>query len=119
MGFAETKLVLGLLFASIGLLGCEQASTADSPTEVPLTSPTVADEISLRRAKLITPGMSRHEVLAILGPVHNYTGKLPERPICDSFRNEAAGEESFVQVLYRDQLVRAAYGGLSVPCLIL
>ncbi len=103
MAFAKMKLVLGLVPISLGLLGCEQAPPKLS-AEVRASEEAFADEISLR-AKLITPGMSRDEVLKILGPSDGNLGRPPKWPICDEFLYVKDGEERAVAVWYQGRKV--------------
>ena len=64
----KMKLVFGLVLISFGLIGCEQAPPQMS-ADVRATEEAFADEISLR-SKLVTPGMTRDEVVNILGAVY-------------------------------------------------
>lgn len=115
MILADMKLILGLAITSFGLLGCEQAPPKLS-AEARAVEEAFADEISLR-ADLIMPGMTREEVVNILGPVHRTIGG-PLKPdyTCSEFRYVKEVGSWYVLVWFENDIVDDVIGAIRDEC---
>ena len=109
----KRKRLIGLLIVSFGLLGCEQ-HPRKLPADVIAARKVFTDKISLR-ADLIMPGMTRDEVVDILGPAYR-TLNPQGSYTCDEFQYVTEIGAWYVLVWFENGVVDRVFGATHDEC---